>query len=309
MATIQQFEYFQLHPNKFSSTQIPVSTIPYVIGEVFIDEVISGDVIWLNAVIGGVDNDNETETASVIFNIYKGNVFITGREIYFAIQEVDRDGDGDVTNVPISYVDAINKDATKVRYVLAVKLEDDIKKVFIRGPITFTALRIRPWVVKNFVFSLITIKLWFKEEFILATIQQFEFFTFASKATDNLIPITSTPTVIGELFIDEVIIGDLIYLNAVVGGLDNDNETTYASFNLKIFRGDILLPGKEIYLVIQEVDKEGDGDVVNVPLSHVDVICKNDTNVKYVLTVEETQGIKNVFVDGPITFTAARIRP
>ena len=102
----------------------------------------------------------------------------------------------------------------------------------------------------------------------MATVQQFEFFTFASKHIDNLIPITSAPTVIGELVIDEVIIGDLIWLNAVVGGLDNDNETTYASFELKIFKGDILLPGKEIYLATQEVDKESDGDVVNVPLSH-----------------------------------------
>lgn len=98
-----------------------------------------------------------------------------------------------------------------------------------------------------------------------------------------------------ELVIDEVIIGDLIWLNAVVGGLDNDNEKTYASFELKIFKGEILLPGKEIYLATQEVDKEDDGDVVNVPLSHEDVIVKNDKNVKYVLTVQETRGTKNVF--------------
>lgn len=144
MATIQQFEYFELDPNKFNSTQIAVSTIPYVISEVFIDQVISGDVIWLNAVIGGVDNDNETEAASLKFSLYKGNVFIPGKEIYSAYEEVDKDGNGDVTNVPISYVDVINKAATNVRYVLTAQLNSNIKKVFIRGPITFISLRIRP---------------------------------------------------------------------------------------------------------------------------------------------------------------------
>ena len=144
MATIQQFDYFELNSNKFNSTQIQVLTNPYVIGEVFIDEVIPGDVVWLNAVIGGVDNDNATAAASIKFSLYKGNVFIPGREIYFVTQEVDKDGDGDVTNVPISSVDSINKAATNVRYVLTAQLNSNIKKVFIRGPITFTALRIRP---------------------------------------------------------------------------------------------------------------------------------------------------------------------
>ncbi|MGO5075680.1 hypothetical protein ACTQ4K_17435 [Clostridium sporogenes] len=142
----------------------------------------------------------------------------------------------------------------------------------------------------------------------MATIQQFEFFTAASKSTDNLIPITNTPTVLAEVVIDEVIKGDLIWLNAVVGGLDNDDETTFAGFELKIFKGNVLIPGKEVYLAVEEVGKEGDGDVTNVPLSHVDVIEKNDTNVKYVLTVQRTDGSTNVFVDGPITLTAARIR-
>ncbi|MFW2490804.1 hypothetical protein ACN077_19895 [Clostridium chromiireducens] len=140
------------------------------------------------------------------------------------------------------------------------------------------------------------------------TIQQFDFFTGATSATDNLIPITSTPTVIGELVIDEVIIGDLIWLTGVVGGLDNDNETTYASFDIKIFKGDVFIPSKQVYSISTEVDKEGDGDLVNTPLSYVDVIDKNATNVKYVITIQETTGNKNVFVDGPITFTAARIR-
>ncbi|EPY2276429.1 hypothetical protein ACXAT3_001146 [Clostridium sporogenes] len=42
-------------------------------------------------------------------------------------------------------------------------------------------------------------------------------------------------------------------------------------------------------------------------MSHVDVIEKNDTNVKYVLTVQRTDGSTNVFVDGPITLTAGNI--
>jgi hypothetical protein len=144
MAIIQQFEYFQLDSNKFNSTQIPVSTIPYVIAEVVIDEVIPGDVVWLNAVVGGVDNENETAAASIKINLYKGNVFIPGREIYFVTQEVDKEGEADIVNVPISHVDPINKVETNVRYVLTAQLNVTIKNVFIKGPITFTALRIRP---------------------------------------------------------------------------------------------------------------------------------------------------------------------
>lgn len=144
MASIEQFEYFELNPNEFNSTEIPVSIMPYVISEVFIDEVIPGDLIWINAVIGGVDNDNETKAASLNINLYKGNVFIPGKEIYSSYIEVDKDGDGDITNVPLSYVDPINKAATNVRYVLTVQLTSNVINVFIRGPITFTALRIRP---------------------------------------------------------------------------------------------------------------------------------------------------------------------
>jgi hypothetical protein len=143
----------------------------------------------------------------------------------------------------------------------------------------------------------------------MATIQQFDFFTAASIATDNLIPITKTPTVIAEVVIDEVIAGDRIWLNGVVGGLDNDSETSYAEFEIRIFKGNVLIPGKEIYMAIQDVDKEGEGDVVNVPVAHVDAIETNATNVRYVLTVQQVDGSQNVFVDGPITFTAARIRP
>lgn len=144
MPTIQQFEYFELNNNKFNSTQVPLSITPYVIGEVFIDEVISGDVIWLNAVIGGVDNDNEILAASLDFKLYKGNVLIPGVEMYSINQEIDKAGNGNITNVPMSYVDSISKAATNVRYVLTAQLSEKGKKVFIRGPITFTALRIRP---------------------------------------------------------------------------------------------------------------------------------------------------------------------
>ena len=143
MAKIQQFEYFELDSNKFNNTKIPISTSPYVIGEVFIDEVIPGDVIWINAVIGGTDNDNERIAASISFKLYKGNVFIPGIEMYSLTQEVGKDGYSDITNVPISYVDAINKATTKVRYVLTAQLNNNIKDVFIRGPLTFTVVRIR----------------------------------------------------------------------------------------------------------------------------------------------------------------------
>ncbi|EPY2276430.1 hypothetical protein [Clostridium sporogenes] len=84
MAKIQQFEYFELDSNKVNNPKIPISTSPYVIGEVFIDEVIPGDVIWINAVIGGTDN--ELIAASISFKLYKGNVLIPGKEVYLAVE-------------------------------------------------------------------------------------------------------------------------------------------------------------------------------------------------------------------------------
>ncbi|EPY2272058.1 hypothetical protein ACXAUS_000858 [Clostridium sporogenes] len=94
MAKIQQFEYFELDSDKFNNTKIPISTSPYVIGEVFIDEVIPGDVIWINAVIGGTDNDNELIAASISFKLYKGNVLIPGKEVYLAVEKIGKEGDG-----------------------------------------------------------------------------------------------------------------------------------------------------------------------------------------------------------------------
>lgn len=141
----------------------------------------------------------------------------------------------------------------------------------------------------------------------MAKIQQFEYFELDSNKVNNTkIPISTSPYVIGEVFIDEVIPGDVIWINAVIGG--TDNELIAASISFKLCKGNVLNPEKEVYLAVEEIGKEGDGDVTNVPLSHVDVIEKNDTNVKYILTVQRTNGSTNVFVDGPITLTAARIR-
>lgn len=75
-------------------------------------------------------------------NGYDTDVFIQGKEIYFSHLNLDKDGE--VINIPLSYVDVINKFATNVRYVLTVEKYCGIQNVFIRGPITFTALQLRP---------------------------------------------------------------------------------------------------------------------------------------------------------------------
>ncbi|MDS0525512.1 hypothetical protein NNC19_07460 [Clostridium sp. SHJSY1] len=143
----------------------------------------------------------------------------------------------------------------------------------------------------------------------MATVQSFKFFSSVNTPTDNLIPVTTTPTVIGELNITDLRQGDLIWLNAVVGGVDNDSSTTFASVELKIFKGQLTFPGQEIYKAVQEVDREGNADIVNVPLSYVDVIGTGITSARYLLTVQLAQNVNSVFVDGPITFTATQIRP
>jgi len=143
MSTLQQFEFFTLQPNIFIDNRMLLSNMPVVIGELTIDEVIKGDLVWLNGVVG-VDNDNESTFASLRFRIFKGNVFIPGLEIYYATQELDKENEGDAVNVPISHVDAIKSNETNVKYVLTVQVSGDTKNVYLGGPITFTAARIRP---------------------------------------------------------------------------------------------------------------------------------------------------------------------
>lgn len=144
----------------------------------------------------------------------------------------------------------------------------------------------------------------------MAKVQQFEFFTLNSnKFVDNRMEITSaTPIVIGELRIDDVAVGDLIWLNGVVG-VDNDDKSQCAELDFRIFKDDVFITGNEIYYAVEELDKEDNGDAVNVPISHVDVIKSNAESSKYVLTVQKIGYAKPVYVGGPITFTAAKIRP
>lgn len=120
--------------------------------------------------------------------------------------------------------------------------------------------------------------------------------------------IPDTPIVIGQLIINEVVAGDLIWLNGIVG-VDNDDLAQFASLDFKIFKGDVLINGSEIYYANEEVDKENNGDTVNVPISHVDAIKSCAQAVKYVFTVQKSGNAKPVYVGGPITFAAVKIRP
>lgn len=143
----------------------------------------------------------------------------------------------------------------------------------------------------------------------MVNVTNFEFFTLEPNiATDNRMAISNisgNPTVVAELNLSEDYKGDQIWINGVVG-VDNDDRCKPAWLIFRIYKGEPFIPGREIYLAEKELDREGDGDVVNVPISHVDVIQNNETNVKYVLTVESD--ISNSFVDGPITFAAITIK-
>jgi hypothetical protein len=143
----------------------------------------------------------------------------------------------------------------------------------------------------------------------MAKIQQFEFFTLDPNIyVDNRMAITKTATRIGKLTIDDVTAGDFILLNGVVG-VDNDDPSNYAGFSFRIYKGELRVPGNEIYYALEEVGVEDTGDVVNVPISHVDVIDRNAKSISYSLTVQQTGDSKYAYIGGPITFTAIKLRP
>lgn len=86
----------------------------------------------------------------------------------------------------------------------------------------------------------------------MATLQQFEFFTLNPNIfIDNRMLLTNIPVAIGELTIDEVVKDDIVWLNGVVG-VDNDNETSFASLRYRIFKGNVFIPGSEIYYDVLE---------------------------------------------------------
>lgn len=76
---------------------------------------------------------------------------------------------------------------------------------------------------------------------------------------------------------------------------------------MRVYKGNppVFVPGSEIYRAVIEIDDGGNDDQVVEPLAHVDVIHRNDKHVTYTVTLETDED--PVFLNGPVTFTAAVI--
>ncbi|MGM7634583.1 hypothetical protein [Bacillus sp. Hm123] len=141
-----------------------------------------------------------------------------------------------------------------------------------------------------------------------ASFVDFEFYTLDSnKSVSNRCKLwKNVQTPVASVTLDEVKKGNLVWLNGVFG-LDNDDHK-FREVLMRIYKGSptVCIPGEEIYLAKIEIDKAGNDDQVVEPLAHVDVIHANDRNLTYTVTLEPDGD--DVFLNGPVTFTAVLIK-
>lgn len=124
---------------------------------------------------------------------------------------------------------------------------------------------------------------------------------------DNLLELTEDVQVpVASVTLDKVKKGAVVWLNGVFG-LDNDSLLSERTVFMRIYKGSpsVFVPGQEIYRARIEIDNALDDDNVLEPLSHVDKVYKYEKNLTYTVTLEATGD--DVFLNGPVTFTAAVI--
>src|SRR5690625_927194 len=124
---------------------------------------------------------------------------------------------------------------------------------------------------------------------------------------DNVLELTADVQVpVATVTLDQVKKGGIVWLNGVFG-LDNDNLISERTVFMRIYKGSpsVFIPGQEIYRARIEIDNSLDDDNVVEPLSHVDKIINDEKHVTYTVTLEATGD--DVFLNGPVTFTAALI--
>ncbi|MBS3681818.1 hypothetical protein KGF86_16620 [Ornithinibacillus massiliensis] len=141
-----------------------------------------------------------------------------------------------------------------------------------------------------------------------ANLKNFEFYTLnpnVQQPNRFELPV-DVQTPVASVTLDKVKKGDVVWLNGVFG-LDNDDPDDFATIIMRIYKGSpsVFIPGEEIYRAVIEIDDAGNDDQVLEPLAHVDVITENDENVTYTVTLETDED--PVFLNGPVTFTAALI--
>ncbi|TYS68879.1 hypothetical protein FZC76_08070 [Sutcliffiella horikoshii] len=138
---------------------------------------------------------------------------------------------------------------------------------------------------------------------------------FAYETFDPITPLTlplnfslsTQPQVIATATLKDVEKGNVVWLNGLYHV--NNNSPEFADLITRIYRGNIS-PGNLIYQSIVEIDAEGNADATESVSQFVDVIPGDAKDVTYYLTAQKGQFSEdlNVFVYGPITFTAAEIK-
>ncbi|WP_223700904.1 hypothetical protein [Sutcliffiella deserti] len=120
--------------------------------------------------------------------------------------------------------------------------------------------------------------------------------------------LVNIPTVIAEVSLDEVEAGNVIWLNGIFHVF---NQTTTPQFcRIRMFR-DSINSANLIYDSLVEIDDQAqlDDNFNQIMTSqYVDPVNADQTNRRYFLTAETTSTASNMFVNGPITFTAAEIK-
>ncbi|WP_203363299.1 hypothetical protein [Bacillus sp. REN10] len=141
-----------------------------------------------------------------------------------------------------------------------------------------------------------------------ASFVDFEFYTLEPNISiSNRFELpANVQTPVASVTLDEVKKGNLVWLNGVFG-LDNDSNNVRTVL-MRIYKGSpaVFIPGQEIYLAVIEIDDEGDDDQVVEPLAHVDEIDSNEDNLTYTVTLQPSGD--DVFLNGPVTFTAVLIK-
>lgn len=141
-----------------------------------------------------------------------------------------------------------------------------------------------------------------------ANLTDFEFYTLPRNVNrpDRLELPRFRQEAVASLTLDKVKKGDVVWLNGVFG-LDNDDPDDVATVIMRIYKGNppVFIPGTEIYRAVIEIDDGGNDDQVVEPLAHVDTIHRDEKNVTYTVTLEVDED--PVFLNGPVTFTAAVI--
>ncbi|KWU53457.1 hypothetical protein AWW70_27505 [Bacillus mycoides] len=129
-------------------------------------------------------------------------------------------------------------------------------------------------------------------------------FSIINLPLSNSIVVSEELTTVAEVTLQHVKAGDLVWLNGLFH--INNNSSTTQDLITAIYR----VSGfnrKLIYQSIIEIDFEPHDDVTQVVAQHVDQIGSSQEEVSYILTVSTNSPTAILFVNGPITFTAAEI--